>query len=80
MDTERRMTTQEMLTQHRKLMDEAQQLETSVMVTERNWSAMLEMQDKLFRQQMQLGTDLKTLLTKREAQEALTAMQMSAEK
>ena len=78
MDTERRMTTQEMLTQHRKLMDEAQQLETSVMVTERNWSAMLEMQDKLFRQQMQLGTDLKTLLTKREAQEALTAMQMSA--
>ena len=68
-----------MLTQHRKLMDEAQQLETSVMVTERNWSAMLEMQDKLFRQQMQLGTDLKTLLTKREAQEALTAMQMSAE-
>ena len=79
MDTERRMTTQEMLTQHRKLMDEAQQLETSVMVTERNWSAMLEMQDKLFRQQMQLGTDLKTLLTKREAQEALNAMQMSAE-
>ena len=78
MDTERRMTTQEMLTQHRKLMDEAQQLETSVMVTERNWSAMLEMQDKLFRQQMQLGTDLKTLLTKREEQEALTAMQMSA--
>ena len=79
MDTERRMTTQEMLTQHRKLMDEAQRLEPSVMVTERNWSAMLEMQDKLFRQQMQLGTDLKTLLTKREAQEALTAMQMSAE-
>ena len=79
MDTERRMTTQEMLTQHKKLMGEAQQLETSVMVTERNWSAMLEMQDKLFRQQMQLGTDLKTLLTKREAQEALNAMQMSAE-
>ena len=78
MDTERRMTTQEMLTQHKKLMDEAQRLEPSVMVTERNWSALLEMQDKLFRQQMQLGTDLKTLLTKREAQEALTAMQMSA--
>ena len=37
------------------------------------------MQDRLFRQQMQLDTDLKTLLTKREAQEALTAMQMSAE-
>ena len=48
------------------------------MVTERNWSAMLEMQDRLFRQQMQLDTDLKTLLTKQEAQEALTAMQMSA--
>ena len=78
MDTERRMTTQEMLTQHKKLMDEAQRLEPSVMVTERNWSAMLEMQDRLFRQQMQLGADLKMILTKREAQEALTAMQMSA--
>ena len=79
MDTERRMTTQEMLTQHRKLMDEAQQLETSVMVTEKNWNAMLDMQNRLFLQQMQLGADLKMLLTKREAQEALTAMQMSAE-
>ena len=79
MDTERRMTTQEMLTQHKKLMDEAQRLEPSVMITERNWSAMLEMQDRLFRQQMQLDTDLKTLLTKQEAQEALTAMQASAE-
>ena len=79
MDTERRMTTQEMLTQHKKLMDEAQRLEPSVMVTERNWSALLEMQDRLFRQQMQLDADLKMLLTKREAQEALTAMQMSAE-
>ena len=59
-------------------MSEVQQLETSVMVTERNWSALLEMQDRLFRQQMQLDTDLKTLLTKQEAQEALTAMQMSA--
>ena len=67
-----------MLTQHKKLMDEAQRLEPSVMVTERNWSALLEMQDRLFRQQMQLDTDLKTLLTKQEAQEALTAMQMSA--
>ena len=64
MDTERRMTTQEMLTQHKKLMDEAQRLEPSVMVTERNWSALLEMQDRLFRQQMQLDTDLKMLLTK----------------
>ena len=78
MDTERRMTTQEMLTQHKKLMDEAQRLEPSVIVTERNWSALLEMQDRLFRQQMQLDTDLKTLLTKQEAQEALTAMQMIA--
>ena len=60
-------------------MSEVQQLETSVMVTERNWSALLEMQDRLFRQQMQLNADLKMLLTKREAQEALTAMQMSAE-
>ena len=78
MDTERRMTTQEMLTQHKKLMDEAQRLEPSVMVTERNWSALLEMQDRLFRQQMQLDTDLKMLLTKQDAQEPLTAMQMSA--
>ena len=79
MDTERRMTTQEMLTQHKKLMDEAQRLEPSVMVTERNWSALLETQDRLFRQQMQLDTDLKMLLTKQDAQEALTAMQMSTE-
>ena len=67
-----------MLTQHKKLMDEAQQLETSVMVTERNWNAMLEIQDRLFRQQVQLDANLKTLLTKQEAQEFLTAMQMSA--
>ena len=79
MDTERRMTTQEMLTQHKKLMDEAQRLEPSVMVTERNWSALLEMQDRLFRQQMQLDTDLKMLLTKAEAKESLIKMQTSAE-
>ena len=78
MDTERRMTTQEMLSQHKKLMDEAQRLEPSVIVTERNWSAILEMQNRLFQQQMQLDVDLKTLLTKQEAQNALTAMQMSA--
>ena len=80
MDTERRMTTQEMLTQHKKLMDEAQRLEPSVIVTERNWSAMLEMQDRLFRQQMQLDTDLKTLLTREDAQTALYEMQESTEK
>ena len=79
MDTERRMTTQEMLTQHKKLMDEAQRLEPSVIVTERNWSALLEMQDRLFRQQMQLDANLKTLLTREDAQESLTEMQMSAE-
>ena len=79
MDTERRMTTQEMLTQHRKLMDEAQQLETSVMVTERNWNAMLKMQHDLFQQQMQLDADLKTLLTREDAQTALDEMQMSAD-
>ena len=80
MDTERRMTTQEMLTQHKKLMDEAQRLEPSVIVTERNWNAMLKMQHDLFQQQMQLDADLKTLLTKQEAQNALTEMQESAEK
>ena len=80
MDTERRMTTQEMLTQHKKLMDEAQRLEPSVMVMERNWSALLEMQDNLFQQQMQLDTDLKKLLTREGAQESLIKMQTSAEK
>ena len=60
-------------------MNEVQQLETSVMVTERNWSALLEMQDRLFRQQMQLDANLKTLLTREDAQETLTEMQMSAE-
>ena len=69
-----------MLTQHKKLMDEAQRLEPSLIVTERNWSAMLEMQDRLFRQQMQLDTDLKTLLTREDAQTALNEMQESTEK
>ena len=80
MDTERRMTTQEMLTQHKKLMDEAQRLEPSVMVTERNWSALLEMQHDLFQQQMQLDADLKKLLTREDAQTALNEMQESTEK
>lgn len=78
MDTEQRKSPEELQALHRRSMSEAQQLETSVMVTERNWKAMLEMQDRLFRQQMQLKTDLKALLTKRETQEALSAMQMSA--
>ena len=80
MDTERRMTAQEMLTQHKKLMDEAQRLEPSVMVTERNWNAMLKMQHNLFQQQMQLDADLKKLLTREGAQESLIKMQTSAEK
>ena len=74
------MTTQEMLTQHKKLMDEAQQLETSVMVTERNWNAMLKMQHDLFQQQRQLEADLRTLLTREDAQIALNEMQESTEK
>ena len=61
-------------------MSEAQQLETSVMVTERNWNAMLKMQHDLFQQQMQLDADLKTLLTKQEAQTALNEIQTNAEK
>ena len=61
-------------------MSEVQQLETSVIVTERNWSALLEMQDRLFRQQMQLDTDLKTLRTREDAQTALNEMQESTEK
>ena len=61
-------------------MNEVQQLETSVMVTERNWSALLEMQDRLFRQQMQLDADLKMLLTREDAQTALNEMQESTEK
>ena len=61
-------------------MSEVQQLETSVIVTERNWSAMLEMQDRLFRQQMQLERDLKTRRTREDAQTALNEMQESTEK
>ena len=80
MDTEQRLTMAELTAQHRKSLDEARRLEPAVMVTERNWSALLEMQDRLFRQQMQLNADLKTLLTKQEAQNALTEMQESAEK
>ena len=72
MDAEQRLSTEALAAQHRKSMDEARRLETGVMVTERNWSALLEMQDRLFRQQMQLDTDLKTLLTKQEAQTALS--------
>ena len=80
MNTERRMTKQEMLTQHKKLMDEAQRLEPSVMVTEKNWSAMLDMQNRLFRQQMQLDASLKTILTREDAQTTLNEMQESTEK
>ena len=79
MDTEQRKSPEELQALHRRSMNEAQQLETGVMVTERNWSALLEMQDRLFRQQMQLDTDLKMLLTKAEAQESLIKMQTSAE-
>ena len=80
MDTEQRKSPEELQALHRRSMNEVQQLETGVMVTERNWKALLEMQDRLFRQQMQLDADLKTLLTKQEAQNALTEMQESAEK
>ena len=45
-------------------MDEARRLEPAVMVTERNWNAMLKMQHDLFQQQIQLDADLKTLLTR----------------
>ena len=69
-----------MLAQHKKLMDEAQRLEPSVIVTERNWNAMLKMQHDLFQQQMQLDADLKTLLTREDAQTALNEMQESTEK
>ena len=46
MDAEQRLTP-ELVAQHKKSMDEAQRLEPSVMVTEKNWNAMLEMQDGL---------------------------------
>ena len=79
MDIEQRLSTEALAAQHRKSMDEARRLESAVMVTERNWSALLEMQDGLFRQQMQLNADLKTLLTREDAQTALDEMQMSAD-
>ena len=79
MDAEQRKSPEELQALHRRSMNEAQQLETSVMVTEKNWNAMLDMQNRLFRQQMQLDANLKTLLTREDAQETLTEMQMSAE-
>ena len=80
MDTEQRMTVEELTAQHRKSLDEARRLEPAVMVTERNWSALLKMQHDLFQQQMQLDADLKTLLTREDAQTALNEMQESTEK
>ena len=80
MDAEQRMTVEELTAQHRKSLDEARRLEPAVMVTERNWNAMLKMQHDLFQQQMQLDADLKTLLTREDAQTALNEMQESAEK
>ena len=80
MDTEQRLTPAELAAQHKKSMDEARRLEPAVMVTERNWNAMLKMQHDLFQQQMQLDTDLKKLLTREDAQESLIKMQTSAEK
>ena len=79
MDTEQRLSTEALAAQHKKSMDEARRLEPAVMVTERNWNAMLKMQHDLFQQQIQLDADLKTLLTREDAQETLTEMQMSAE-
>ena len=79
MDTDQRLTPEELAVRHKKLMDEAQRLESAVMVTERNWSALLKMQHDLFQQQLQLDADLKTLLTREEAQTALDEMQMSAD-
>ena len=78
MDIEQRKSPEELQKLHRQLMNEAKQLEPSVMVTEKNWNAMLDMQNRLFRQQMQLDANLKTLLTREDAQDALTEMQMSA--
>ena len=80
MNTEQRKSPEELQKLHRQLMDEAQRLEPSVIVTERNWNAMLKMQHDLFQQQMQLDADLKTLLTREDAQTALNEMQESTEK
>ena len=80
MDTDQRLTTEELSVRHRKSMDEARRLEPAVMVTEKNWNAMFKMQHELFQQQMQLDADLKTLLTREDAQTALNEMQESAEK
>ena len=77
-NTEQRLTPAELAAQHKKSMDEARRLEPAVMVTERNWNAMLKMQHDLFQQQLQLDADLKMLLTKQDAQTALDEMQMSA--
>ena len=78
MDTEQRLTAEELAARHRKSMDEARRVETGVMVTEQNWNAVLRMQNDLFLQMQQLNADLKMLLTREAAQEVLTEMQMSA--
>ena len=77
MNTEQRLSTEALAARHKKSMDEARRLEPAVMVTERNWNAMLKMQHDLFQQQIQLDADLKTLLTRAEAQESLIKMQTS---
>ena len=79
MDTEQRLSTEALAAQHKKSMDEARRLEPAVMVTERNWNAMLKMQHDLFQQQIQQNADLKTFLTRAEAQESLIKMQTSAD-
>ena len=56
MNTEQRLTTEELAVRHRKSMDEAQRLEPSVMVTERNWSAMLKMQTSAEKFEKQAGS------------------------
>ena len=78
MDTDQRLTTEELAVRHRKSMDEARRVETGVMVTEQNWNAVLRMQNDLFLQMQQLNADLKMLLTREAAQEVLTEIQMSA--
>ena len=69
-----------MLTQHKKLMDEAQRLEPSVMVTERNWSALLEMQDRLFRQQKYTEIWLQTIAPDKLAKSTLVREKQNIER
>ena len=77
MSIEMRKTPEELKALHRHSLNEATQLEPGVMVTQRNWNAVIEMQNRQFHQQLQLDADLRLLLTRQDALAALEQIQLS---